>query len=68
MNDLHIFVSALEIDSRAERNRYLDIACGDDHDLRRRIDELLRSYEEAGDFMQATHAIVGAAINRAPPA
>jgi serine/threonine protein kinase len=51
VNELDIFSAALEIPSAEERARYLDEACGEDRDLRRRLDELLRSYAHAGSFM-----------------
>src|SRR4051794_39311525 len=38
--------------SANERSGYLDEACADDHEFRRRIEELLRAHERAGVFLQ----------------
>jgi len=65
MNELHVFATALEIASPAQRKRYLDVACGNNQALRRRIDDLLRSYEEAGNFMQAP--FVAATVEASAP-
>ena len=46
MNELDIFSNALEIVSADERSQYLDQACGDDVELRKRIDDLLRSHSD----------------------
>jgi serine/threonine protein kinase/tetratricopeptide (TPR) repeat protein len=51
-NELEIFSTALEL-QLPDRAGYLDRACGDNRDLRRRIDELLGSYGQAGSFMNA---------------
>src|SRR5262245_5188447 len=51
MNDspqlLSVFSEALERQSVAERAAYLDRACGDDADLRARVEDLLRAHERA---------------------
>jgi serine/threonine protein kinase/Tfp pilus assembly protein PilF len=51
VNELDIFSAALERHSPEERASFLDEACGDNRDLRRRLDELLRSHAHAGSFM-----------------
>ncbi len=43
-----IFLGAIEADDRA---RFLDEACRDDPQLRRRVEELLASHEQAGEFL-----------------
>src|SRR5439155_16821893 len=45
--------AALELHSMEGRARYLDEACGDHPERRRRIDELLGSHAHAGSFMNA---------------
>ncbi len=46
---------ALEL-SPTERNIYIEGACGDDVELRREVEAMLRAHEEAGDFLAApTH-------------
>jgi len=43
MTERTIFLAALEIGDAAERSAYLDQACGDDDELRRRVEALLQS-------------------------
>ena len=45
-------MAALDRESPDERNRYLDEACGDDRELRRRVDALLQSYADSGSFLE----------------
>jgi serine/threonine protein kinase len=48
-----IFSEALEKQSTAEQAAYLDKACGNDTELRARIEELLAAHEKAGDFLKS---------------
>src|SRR6516225_7725527 len=50
MTERTIFLTALE-KPLVERTAYLDQACGGDSDLRQRVEGLLRSHGEAGDFL-----------------
>jgi formylglycine-generating enzyme required for sulfatase activity/predicted Ser/Thr protein kinase len=52
MNEREIFMAALDRESPDERSRYLDEACGDDRELRRRVDALLQSYADSGSFLE----------------
>src|SRR5437870_5285483 len=54
-----LFLGALETAGPAERAAFLEAACGPDHELRRRVEELLRGQEEAGGFLE-TPALSGA--------
>ncbi len=45
MNERTIFLSALEKHSTDERSAYLDEACGDDSELRQRLEQLLAAHE-----------------------
>ena len=47
-----VFHAALERRAGAERMAYLDGACGDDGDLRSRVDALLGAHEEATGFLE----------------
>jgi eukaryotic-like serine/threonine-protein kinase len=47
-----IFAHALELDSAADRARYLAEACGDEGGLRVEVESLLRAYVEAGRFLE----------------
>jgi serine/threonine protein kinase len=49
---LSIFCEARECQSAEERAAYLDKACGDDADLRARVEELLRAEPAVGSFLQ----------------
>jgi serine/threonine protein kinase/Tfp pilus assembly protein PilF len=53
MNELDIFSAAVALDTPEEREKYLDEACGDNAALRERIDSLLRSFREAGSFIES---------------
>ena len=46
-----LFAAALERD-RADRPAYLDQACGDDQELRREVEKMLRFDEQAADFIE----------------
>jgi eukaryotic-like serine/threonine-protein kinase len=51
MSEETIFAAALEKTHPAERAAYLDGACGDDAELRRRIEALLRAHQQTGDLL-----------------
>jgi len=48
-----IYHTALEQKTQAQRSAYLDSVCGDNSDLRARVEALLKANEEAGDFLEA---------------
>ena len=52
MNERSIFMEALDRDTPAERTAYLEEACAGDPALRRRVEALLKSHEEAGNFLR----------------
>src|SRR5262245_33751572 len=47
-----VFLAALEKNTPAERADFLDAACKDDPDLRRRVERLLEAHPKAGDFLE----------------
>jgi hypothetical protein len=51
MNERSIFMEALTKEPPRERSAYLEEACGGDTALRRRVEALLVSHEEAADFL-----------------
>lgn len=52
-NEQSLLLSAIEIDDPVRRQAFLDSACGDDKQLRRRLDELLAAHAEPiGPFDQ----------------
>lgn len=56
MNDKHpnldsIFLGALEIESPEQRAVFLQSSCGDDQPLRDQVEQLLRSHQQAGSFL-----------------
>jgi serine/threonine protein kinase/tetratricopeptide (TPR) repeat protein len=53
MNAEGIFLAALEKQSASERRAFLESACGDDVDLKARVEGLLVSHQEAGSFLDA---------------
>ncbi|HEY7310382.1 MAG TPA: protein kinase [Gemmataceae bacterium] len=54
MNERSIFFEALDRDTPAERSAYLDAVCGGDGALRQRVEALLHSHEQAGNFLDKT--------------
>ena len=51
MNEESVFQHAISITSPEQRRAYLDRVCGDNADLRARIEGLLQSDEQAGSFL-----------------
>jgi hypothetical protein len=64
MNERDIFIAALQKESRAQRQEYLDKACGGDATLRRQVEALLEAHDRAGNFLQEpVLGHVGAAVD-----
>ena len=51
-----IFYEALDRESPQEQAAYLDVACGEDLQLRANVERLLRAHQEAGGFLNAADA------------
>ena len=58
-----LFLTVLAMDSPAERAAFLDQVCGDDAPRRRRIEALLRAYDDAGSFLEHPATPVASAEN-----
>jgi serine/threonine protein kinase/WD40 repeat protein/tetratricopeptide (TPR) repeat protein len=56
MTDRDLFVAALNLENLAERQAYLDEACGADSAARERVAALLKVYENAGSFLESPPA------------
>jgi hypothetical protein len=56
MNELDLFTSALALSDPAERGAYLDRACPDNPDLRRRLDELLSAHARSHNPLDSESA------------
>jgi serine/threonine protein kinase/WD40 repeat protein len=54
MDDRHIFLEALNQPTPEERAQYLDETCGDNAELRQRVELLLAAHEDAGSFLEKT--------------
>jgi WD40 repeat protein/serine/threonine protein kinase/tetratricopeptide (TPR) repeat protein len=52
MTEREIFMAAVQIKSAAEREAYLQEACGADPAVRERVQRLLRVYKNAGSFLE----------------
>jgi hypothetical protein len=50
-----LFDAAQEIEPK-KREKFLDNACADDTELRREVEKLIDSFEDAEDFMQNSAA------------
>ena len=46
-----LFIQAAAIDAAGERQAFLDRHCGQDAELRRRVEALLRAHDDAGSFL-----------------
>ena len=46
-----LFEAATKIESADQRAAYLDMACGDNLELRKQVEQLLQSDQQAGDFL-----------------
>jgi tetratricopeptide (TPR) repeat protein len=51
-----ILAAAVEMQSEAERRKFLDTACAGDADLRRRVEQLTENHFRAGDFLESPAA------------
>ncbi len=51
MNELAIFLAALDIADQTERAAYLERTCADDPALRRQVDALLAAHQRSGEFL-----------------
>jgi hypothetical protein len=64
MHERDIFIAALQQESRTQRNKYLDEACGGDVTLRQQVEALLEVHDRAGSFLQEPLlGQVGAAVD-----
>jgi WD40 repeat protein/tRNA A-37 threonylcarbamoyl transferase component Bud32 len=54
MNERMIFANALQKDTDAERAAYLEGACGDNAEMRQRIEELIAEQAELGSFLESS--------------
>lgn len=52
MNEQSIFIAALEIDDVNERAVFIEQACGDNQEIRSRVNALLEEYERSGEFLR----------------
>ncbi len=52
MNERTIFLEAMEQPSPERRDAFLAQACGNDAQLRRKVDELLQAHNDAGSFIE----------------
>ncbi len=60
-NAREIFLKAIEGHQPDDWSGYLDEACGDDADLRDRVEKLLRAHQDLGTFAEQTHSVVNGA-------
>ena len=65
MNEESIFAEAVAKPG-AERSAYLDRVCGDDAQLRSRVDALLAAHDHPDDFLEDPVAEVDATVERTP--
>jgi serine/threonine protein kinase len=61
-NEASIFNAARKIDSQEERDAYLNQSCGDDADLRKRVEKLLAAYIAESQFLEQPAANLDATV------
>src|SRR6516225_101316 len=61
-----IFLAALEKGTPAARSAYLDEACQNDPDLRRRVERLLQAHPKAAGFLEQPAADLPGTVDAAP--
>src|SRR5262245_52471715 len=61
-----VFDCALQIESAAEREAYLDEACAGDRGLREKVEELLNAYAAAGSFLESPAPGLVATVDEPP--
>jgi serine/threonine protein kinase len=49
-----VYLAAVELPDPAQREKYLDATCGNDADLRRRVEKLLAAQPKVGRFLEPT--------------
>src|SRR5947209_798127 len=57
-----IFLEAVETYAPDQRHAFLDLACGQDHSLRQRIEMLLRAHEQSNSLLDAPSAELAATM------
>src|SRR5258707_8582769 len=66
-HEMTIFGEAIDCATLAARTAYLDGACQNDPDLRRRVEDLLRAHETAGQFLDGRAQSNGTAFSADSP-
>jgi serine/threonine protein kinase/tetratricopeptide (TPR) repeat protein len=61
-----VFDKALEMESPAERQAYLDAVCAEAPTLRQKVEALLKAYAEAGSFLESPAAKLVATVDERP--
>ncbi len=67
MTDRDLFIAALNLDDLAERQAYLQDACGDDSAARQRVEALFKVYENAGSFLESPPASPTSSMTSSSP-
>lgn len=55
MDEKQVFLEALELDSAEQREEFLDRACGNDAEFRKRIEVLLQSHAQGDERLKNPH-------------
>ena len=67
MNEQEIYIEAMARQDPADRQRYLDQACGEDVPLRQRLDALINHTDKVGDFLQQPAVVFSGPSIPSPP-
>jgi serine/threonine protein kinase/Flp pilus assembly protein TadD len=63
-----ILAIAVEMGSEPQRRQFVELACGGDAELRRRVEELIANYFTAGSFLEPPAPAADATVEEAPAA
>lgn len=61
-----IFCTAVEKQTQAERDAYLDKACGPNKKLRADVESLLKAHDAAGGFLESPPGVIAGALDSPP--
>ncbi|MCA9117669.1 MAG: serine/threonine protein kinase, partial [Planctomycetaceae bacterium] len=64
MNERDIFLAAIDIADPAERAAWVAEACGADAELQARVEQLLKSHEQASQFLETPAGADSSAVDR----
>lgn len=59
-----LFLQAIQLTAAAERQAFLDSACGNDAELRLAVDTLMKAHDQVGSFLESPHVPMDSTIDQ----